>query len=85
MAFDFWGSDPWDLDDLAEQEEADVVRRWMAGWHETSEGKKIRIKELEDSHLDHLITYFKSKQFDVSVLTREVARRENLEDKNLGL
>lgn len=85
MAFDFWEGDAPDMEAFDEQGEAEIVCRWMAGWHQAGNGRKIRIKDMEDSHLDRTIRYFKSRYFDVSVLEREVARREKLEDKNLGL
>ena len=51
-----------------------VESRWRSGWHEMKDGKKIRIKEMSNSHIENTIKLF--AMLDTSPLERELKRRK---------
>lgn len=70
------------MEGLADQYQGEieaVQNRWNKGWHETKEGKKLKIKEMTTQHLINTINYFKGyDDLDTSPFQRELDRRNKI-------
>jgi len=77
-----------DMADLMEEqmwmmrdEEDEYLRktesRWSRGWHQMKNGRKIKIKDMDNNHLKNTINLF-SPIMDTSTLEKELAQRQNI-------